>query len=92
MEHSYSPFNIRPYAMRLLNLVSTPQIFCNEVVEYMPEERDDEQIQQVEFAERERHHATWQHAIGSRDFYLILSLNSIISMQIIIFFFFYQNS
>jgi hypothetical protein len=33
---------IRPYAMRLLNLVSTPKIFCNEVVEYMLEEREDE--------------------------------------------------
>jgi hypothetical protein len=33
---------IRPYEMRLLNLVSTPKIFCNEVVEYMLEEREDE--------------------------------------------------
>jgi hypothetical protein len=33
---------IRPYAMRLLNLVSTPKNFCNEVVEYMLEEREDE--------------------------------------------------
>jgi hypothetical protein len=33
---------MRPYAMRLLNLVSTPKFFCNEVVEYMLEEREDE--------------------------------------------------
>jgi hypothetical protein len=35
-------YYIRPYAMRLLNLVSTPKKFCNEVVEYMLEEREDE--------------------------------------------------
>jgi hypothetical protein len=33
----------------------------------------------------------WQPLIGQRDFYLILSLNSIISLQII-FLFLYQNS
>jgi hypothetical protein len=35
--------------------------------------------------------ATWQHTIGQQNFYLILSLNSIISLQII-FLFLYQNS
>jgi hypothetical protein len=34
--------------MRLLNIVSTPQNFCNDAVEYMLEERDVEQFQQVE--------------------------------------------
>jgi hypothetical protein len=34
--------------MRLLNVVSTPQIFCNGAVECMLEERDVEQIQYVE--------------------------------------------
>jgi hypothetical protein len=35
--------------MGVFNFVSTPEISCNDAVEYELEERDVEQIQQVEF-------------------------------------------